>query len=449
MKKTELEDMHLAELHSLAADAGLERYRLLRREELIEKLVDEANEADSDAAKEAASDGDGNGTGARRARRGSARNGRDQQREREPRRRRRSEDGRSRRPRGDEEEAEAESSERKVAGPLEIQPSGEGVVHGADGEEVTVSAAQIRRCELREGDLVSGPAKSLRRGERGLALVRVEEVNGAEPIEGRGPSFSDLTAVTPTRPIALKVESGDVLVRAADVVAPLAHGQRVLVRAERRSGRSSLLRAWATAISAADEAPAVIALLVDERPEEVTKWRQEVEAAEIVDAGADLTASQQLRRARLALAAAKRRAESGQDVVLMIDSLTRLAVATGEVSEVKPFFGAGRDLSEGGSLTLIGVVLTDSDPGDEVERAIATTENTSLDLSAELAAEGIVPSFTSIRPSVGGEELIREGEALAAARSLRSELRLKTPADAARNLAERISATADNEQLLR
>lgn len=440
MKKSELEEMHLSELHLLAADAGLERYRMLRREELVEQLLDNG-QAEGDGS-QARSEEEEDSGGRRRS--GASRAEREAERER--RRRRRSESGRGRRSR-DDKEAETEA-EQKVAGPLEILDNGDGVVHGEGGEAVAVSAAQIRRCELREGDLVAGPAKPSRRGERGLAMVRIEEVNGAEPVEGRGPSFEDLSAVTPTRQIPLKPESDDVLVRAADLLAPLAFGQRVLVRAERHSGRSSLLRGWARAIAAAENRPRLVALLVDERPEEVTQWRA-VEGVETVDAGADLTAAEQLRRAKLALAAAKRRAESGEDVVLMIDSLTRLAVAAGEGSAVKPFFGAGRDLADAGSLTVIGVVLTDSEPGTEVERAVVTTESTALDLSRGLAEEGIVPSFVGIRPSVAGEELLREGEALAAARRLRAELRLLPEADAARRLGEMIAATSSNEELLR
>lgn len=449
MKRSELEEMHLAELHLLAAEAGVERYRLLRREQLVEQLANGADRGRETGKRGSAGREGGEDADARSAESPESRRPRRASREsdRESRRRRR-DDERGRRSRGDSADSESDTAEETIAGPLEILDSGDGIVHGAGGEKVAVSAAQIRRCQLREGDLVGGPAKLSRRGERGLSLIRIEQVNGAEPVEDRGPLFEDLTAVTPTRPIALEVKADDLLVRAADLVAPLAHGQRVLVRAERRSGRSQLLRAWARAMMAADNPPTVVALLVDERPEEVTEWRR-VEQVEVVDAGADRTTDEQLRRATLALAAAKRRAESGQDVVLMIDSLTRLAVAAGEASAVKPFFGAGRDLSEGGSLTVIGVVLKHGEVGDQVELAVETTENTSIDLSAKLADEGIVPAIVDIRPSVGGEELLREGPALAAARRLRSELQLLPPAEAAGRLAERIKGTESNEELLR
>lgn len=323
------------------------------------------------------------------------------------------------------------------------------MIHGENGEQVLVSAAQVRRCELRAGDLVEGPVRSGRRGERRPGLLRVEKVNGAEPVEGRGPAFEQLTAVTPTRPIPLKIDADDVLTRTVDLLSPLAFGHRLLVRAEPVSGRTTLLRGLARAVLAAENPPEVIVLLVDERPEEVTEWRK-IEGAEIVDAGADMRASDQLRRAEMALATAKRRAEAGQDVVLLIDSLTRIAVAADDASAAKPFFGAGRDLAEpeAGSLTVIAVALRGSSDGEAVERAVATTESSSIELSAELTAEGTFPAVTGIRPSVGGEELLREGDVLAAARRLRAELSLLPAAEASKLLADRIAASKSNEELL-
>ncbi len=326
---------------------------------------------------------------------------------------------------------------------------GHGLVR--EGDQVAyVSAAQIKRCELKSGDKVSGPTRAPRRGERHRTLVRVEQVNGAAPESGRGPQFDQLTAVTPTRRINLGVERGDVLTRAAEVLAPLAYGQRVLVRAEPRSGRSTLLRGIAKAILAGTDKAKVSVLLVDERPEEVTEWRRQVSGAEITAAPADQIPADQIRAAEQALTGAKRRAAKGEDVVLILDSLTRLAVAYGDAMAVKRYFGAGRDLAEAGtgSLTVIAVVLAGSDEGTAVARAVATTESTSLDLSANLAAEGLVPSLIAVRPSVAGEELLRDEKELRAARRLRSELRLMPAEEASKVLAERIAATASNAELL-
>lgn len=451
MTKAELESMRLSELHALAAEAGVEGFRKLRREELLDRLNDGGDGGGTSTGRESNGDREGSRRSRReRSSRGRARGSRDRNRDRDDEdRRSRKDEGRTRdKGRNSSDGSDEDAPDLTIRGPLEIGESGEGTVHGEQGEKAQVTAAQIRRCELREGDLVEGPAKSSRRGERRLSLVRVEKVNGADPQEDRGPEFESLTAVTPTRRIPIKADAGDVLTRAADLLAPLAFGQRVLVTAERRSGRSSLLRGLAKAILAGGGSPSVIALLVDERPEEVSEWRGVADGTEIVDAGADLNASGQLRRARLALAAAKRRAESGEDVVLIIDSLSRLAVAAGEPSETKPFFGAGRDLAEegSGSLTVIATVFKDD---EAVLGSVVTTESTSLELSAALAADGIVPALTGIRPSVGGEELLREGEVLAAARKLRAELLLLPSAEASKKLAERISATESNDELLR
>lgn len=459
MTKSELESMHISELHSLAADAGVERYRMLRREDLIGQLLEKGDDSPGESESKA-NGGDRDRERSRRERAGKTRErGSREGRERrtregrtngEGRRKRRSEDGRTQSGKTRDEDTQDDGAERTVSGRLEITADGEGIVHVGDGEKVSVSAAQIRRCELRGGDLVEGPARSSRRGEKRSGLVRVESVNGAAPVEGRGPVFEQLTPVTPTRRIPLKTESNDLVTRAADLLAPLAFGQRLLVKAQRHSGRTTLLRGLASAILAANESARVVVLLVDERPEEVTEWQRRVPGAEIVDAGADRRASDQVSQATLALEAAKRQAEAGEDVILAIDSLTRLAVAAGDPSAVKPFFGAGRDLAESGagSLTVIGVVLGGDEDGDNVERAIKTTESATLELSAELAAEGTVPSLARYRPSVAGEELLREGDVLAAARRLRSELSLLPPVEAARRLAERLTATGSNEELL-
>jgi transcription termination factor Rho len=182
----------------------------------------------------------------------------------------------------------------------------------------------------------------------------------------------------------------------------------------------------------------------------VTEWRRQVPAAEIAAAAADLEPADQARHAVLALERAKRRAEAGEDVVLVIDSLTRLAVASGEAAAVKPFFGAGRELEEegSGSLTVIATALTDSADGDGVLAAVATTENAALALDPGLAAAGVVPALDAARSFVTGEEALRGDVELAAARRLRAELRGLDPAEAAAALRERIEASASNDELL-
>ena len=443
MSKAELESKHLAQLHALALAAGIDGYRKLPREQLVEELLVHGEAASSRGAESEGEEPDEveGRSRPRRSRRGGA------GRRREP----EAEGGDEAGPSAPERE-EAEGEE--ITGILDVLPQGHGFARlgGLDpaDDDVYVSASQIRRCELRAGDEVTGIARDPRRGERHRALVRVERVNGAEPATEREDSFEKLTPVPPHRRIALHAESGDVLVRAVDLLSPLAYGQRVLVRARARSGRTTLLRGLAQAILAAPDPPRVIVLLVDERPEEVTEWRRLVPEAEIAAAAADLEPADQVRHAELAVSRARRRAESGEDVVLLIDSLTRLGVAARDPAAVKPYFGAGRELEEegSGSLTVIATVLTGTDDGDGAAAAVETTESSTIVLDPELAAAGVVPALDVAATSAAREESLRDAEELGALRSLRAELREMPASDAARALAERVRSSDSNSELL-
>jgi len=448
VSKAELESKHLAELHSLAAEAGIERYRRLRREELIEELLVRGAEGPRDAgtATKAPADRDEDREGAARRPRGRSRrrprapaDGRDGGRKKEPERRER-----------EKEEAPTEP----VSGVLDVVRTGHGFLRiaglGPQQGDVYISASQIRRCELRAGDEISGPARQPRRGERHPALVQVERINGAEPGEERSSSFEELTPVAPHRRLPLEPPADDFLTRAADLLCPLAFGQRVLVLAEPRSGRTTLLRGIARALTASPQPPGLLVVLVDERPEEVTEWRRRAPEAEIAAAPADLEARDQVRLAELGLARAKRRAEAGEDVVVLVDSLTRLAIAYGDAAGVKPVFGAGRELEEegAGSLTVIATVLSGTSDGESALDAVATTENATIALDPALAAAGIVPAIDPARCAVSGEESLRSEDELAAARKLRQELSGREPAEAAELLAERLRGSASNTELL-
>ncbi len=399
----ELKKSHISELHELAAKAKLPKFRLKSKDELAEALGGEPSKE----------------PGSSKAR----------------------------------DESNGDDTEERT-GVLDLLPQGHGFLRleGLEpGEEdVYVSASQIKRCELRAGDEVTGPVRAPRRGERHPAIVRVEKVNGAEAAVEREASFDDLTPVAPHRRIPLGVEREDILVRAVDVLAPLAYGQRVLVRAQPRSGRTTLLRGLVKAIASADDGPGIVVLLVDERPEEVTEWRRAAPDAEISAATADLEAADQVRHAELALQRAKRRAERGEDVVFVVDSLTRLGVAQRDPSQVKPLFGAGRETEDGagGSLTIIATVLERQGEGDEIAEAVETTENAVITLDPDLAAAGVVPAIDAAATAVSGEESIRSGEELEAVRRLRAQLAEGDPADAAGALRVRIEASASNEELL-
>ncbi|MEZ5075111.1 MAG: Rho termination factor N-terminal domain-containing protein [Solirubrobacterales bacterium] len=405
-----LEQQHLADLHRRAAELGVERYRTLTREELAAAIL----ERDPDAA-----------AGLAEPRREDA--------EPEERRGRR----RHRRAGAGEEEAAAGGEEEAgegepVVGVLDITPRGHGFIRLAglesDAEDVYVSPSQIRRCELQRGDEVAGPARRPRRGERYPALIHVDTINGVAPGEERI-RLGDATPVHPSRRIDLTpgpdaTPEEAILLRAVDLMMPLAHGQRVLVNARPGSGRTTLLRALAKAI-ARTEGIELVVLLIDERPEEVAAWRAAAPGADLAVATAEMRSGEQLRLVELAFGRASRKAEAGADVVLLVDSISRIAVAADDPGRVKPIFGAGRETAEEetGSLTVVATTLGDrgEDQGG-VERILETTENVLIVLDPDLAARGVYPAIDFNASRIAGEEHVRGGHELAAARKLRAEL---------------------------
>ena len=423
MAESSLADKHLSELHAEAARLGVPNYRMLRRERLVEAIVE--------------------------------RGGGEEAPEEEP-----EPEERAEAPEPSREEAETE----QVRGVLDLTHRGYGFLRLRGLEpspgDVYISASQIRRCELRLGDLVEGPARQPARGERYPALVHVDLVNGVEPVEedkDKGveigperPSLEDLTPVAARRRLHLEPDQADVLTRAVDLLVPLALGQRVLVWAAPRSGRTTLLRGVAGAIQRSAERPGLVVLLIDERPEEATAWSEVLPDDELAVATAEMSPREQARVADLALERAKRRAESGEDVVLIVDSLSRLAVAQRDPADVKHLFGAGRELAEdeSGSLTVIATALDGLADQGAAREAVETTENALVRLDPELAAAGIYPALRPAECRASGEEEFREPAELEAVRRLRTELIGKDPPEAAALLRERIEGSASNAELL-
>ena len=491
----ELNELHLAELHARAAAAGVEGYRLLRREALIEKLggvpasapapsrgrrrrapdvdperdTDEVEAvADAEPVAETPAD-DGEETPRprrRRGRRGGRGRGGGEREKLAPEAGQREADG------GSERRDDSDAETEQVTGTLELTRQRHGFlrVPGSD-EDVYVSASQVRRCELKAGDEVTGPARAPRRGERHRALVRVELVNGAEPVDlpagaapgraGRpadaepeatapdGPDFDSFTAASPARRITLP-DAADTLPRAVDLLAPLAFGQRVLVRSAPRSGRTALLRALASTL-AATEGVDLTVLLIDERPEEVAAWSETVAAESLALASADISPGEQVKVATTALDRARAKAAAGGDTVLLCDSLTRLAVAADGVAEVKRLFGSGRELAEegAGSLTVIATALDEGDDDGSAERAVATTETSLVTLDPSLAEEGIVPALRFGECRIVGEEHLLSEEECDGLRHLRVKLAELVPPEAATFIRELLAEHPTNAEALK
>ncbi len=408
--------LHLADLHERAAEAGISGYRKLTRAELIEALELEPGEVEVEGAVlESAPKGAVETDGA-----------------------------------GPIEDEDVPTVE--VGGVLELTRQRFGFLRlgglVAGDDDVYISAAQVRRCELRPGDHVAGPAREPRRGERHRALVHVDLVNGEPPeAEEARPVFDDLAPALPERRVELDSPGADVLVRAVDLFAPLALGQRVLVRAAARSGRTTLLRALAGAATAAATARAIV-LLIDERPEEAPAWREALPEAEFAVATADLAPAEQVRIAELATERTRRLAEVGTDVILLCDSLSRLAHAAGGVDEVKRLFGSGRNLAGAGSATVIATTLAGGSDEGAAERAVMTTESSLITLDPDLAAAGVSPAIDATQCRISNEEDLRGAEELEAVRRLRSLFSDLDPPEAAALLRERIEGSASNADLL-
>ncbi len=294
-------------------------------------------------------------------------------------------------------------------GVLEVHTEGFGFLRNpADNylpgtEDIYVSQSQIRRFKLQTGDTVVGQVRDPKEGERYLALLRVEAVNG-DPAGEEPPSFESLTAIYPDERIALH---NDPMLKAIDMVAPMGLGQRGILVAPSRTGRVEILRSLASAMGEEEELDVTV-LLLDERPEEIQEWRN-AGRAEVIATPFDEPPARTLQVADIVFERARRRVERGDDVVLLVDSLTRLlraclaelphtgremgGIDTAALHRIRRYMGAARALEEGGSLTVIGVVS-----GDVASRTDATlledlrdVVNWELYLDRDLADRGIRP----------------------------------------------------------
>ncbi len=352
LQQSELDQSPLADLHAIASELGVEGFRGLRRDDLVAAIVraqgGEVSVDDSDA--DEASDGDGGGGD-------SGGDGGDDAPKRSRGRSRSRRGGRSRGPKNAEDEGSGESSadaaddadddgddsdREQVSGVLDVLPNGSGFLRSEAVESTHpyVSAAQIRRCELRAGDDVSGRMRPARRNERHPSLTRVEQVNGrdAEPPEER-PLFSDLTAVHPTEKLPLP--------SALDSIA-IGKGSRVAVAGAPGTGATRLLREVVDTLTGAGGDLSVSVALVGVRPEEVTDWKRAGVSVPVAGGSFDGSLEAQTQAAELAVERAKRAAERGGDAVVVIDSLEALPAGA-----ARRLFGAARKLEEGGSLTVV------------------------------------------------------------------------------------------------
>jgi transcription termination factor Rho len=361
-------------------------------------------------------------------------------------------------------------------GTLEVLPDGYGflrsVAHNylASPEDIYVSPSQIRRLGLSTGLIVEGPIRLPVEGQENFALMQVEAVNGHSPDEkSRGTVFEDLTPLHPNRRLVLETDAEEFAMRVVDLVTPIGKGQRGLIVSPPRAGKTVLLQKIALSIRKNHPESYLIVLLVDERPEEVTDMVRTVAGptSEVVASTFDEPPSEHIHVSDIALEKAKRMVEHGQDVVVLLDSITRLARAynteapsggkllsggldSNAMQKPKRFFGAARSVEEGGSLTILATALIDT--GSRMDEVIFEefkgTGNMELHLDRRLVDKRVWPAIDINRSGTRKEELLLHPEEVERVRALRRVLADMHPVEAMELLTSRLRKTKSNAEFL-
>jgi transcription termination factor Rho len=487
--KSVLEQKVLPELQQIASSLGVQGYQRLKKADLIDAIVDRANGERAEAK-----GAEAKGEEAERKAEASAPPRDEAPAEAPPRERGRDRDRGSRsegrpgdgrrgrrdrgRGRGRDRERDREATEEELAeapvqtGILDVLPEGYGFLRTAgylpSSQDIYVSLSQIRRFALRKGDEVTGAVRRPKDNEKYFALLRIDTVNGLSPDEARQRrDFEKLTPLFPEERYRLEHGPTAVTERIIDLVAPIGKGQRGMVVSPPKAGKTTVLKQIANGIVQADPKTHVMVLLVDERPEEVTDWQRTVEAAEVVYSTFDKPADQHIQVTELVLERAKRLVEAGQDVAILLDSVTRLAraynlaapasgkILSGGVDSTalyppKRFFGAARNIEEGGSLTIIASALVET--GSRMDEVIFEefkgTGNMELRLDRQLSEKRIFPAINIEASGTRKEERLMPSEELALTWRLRRVLHALEGGAAIEMLIDKIRSTKSNEQFL-
>lgn len=360
-------------------------------------------------------------------------------------------------------------------GSLEILPDGFGFLRSpqyhyqSSAEDIYVSPAQIRHYGLRKGDEISGPIRLPKDKDKYFALLKVDSINGQSPKEiGNRKSFVNFTPVHPTERLMMETAKDNYSTRVIDLVSPIGKGQRALIVAPPKAGKTILLQNIINAITINDPKVSLFVLLIDERPEEVTDMQRLLgEKGEVIASTFDEPPERHCVVAEMCIEKAKRLVEKGEDVVIILDSITRLARAYNTVQphsgkilsggvdanamhKPKRFFGAARNLEEGGSLTIIGSALIDT--GSKMDEVIYEefkgTGNLELVLDRRLADRRLFPAIDVIKSGTRKEDLLYHKEELEKVYKLRAALADLSPADAMNLLLSRMKKTKANTEFL-
>ncbi|NNG27519.1 MAG: transcription termination factor Rho [Ignavibacteriaceae bacterium] len=358
-------------------------------------------------------------------------------------------------------------------GVLEVLPDGYGFLRSSDynylpsPDDIYVSPSQIKKFSLRTGDFVSGQVRPPKEGERFFALLRVEAVNGLAPEGIRGRTLFDiLVPVYPTKKILLESAPGEYAMRVVDMLAPIGKGQRGLIVSPPKSGKTILLQKLANSITRNHPDIKLIVLLIDERPEEVTDMERSVQG-DVISSTFDEPPERHVQVANMVIEKAKRLVEAKEDVIILLDSITRLArahnivvphsgrilsggVDSNALHKPKRFFGAARNTEDGGSLTIIATALIDtgSRMDDVIFEEFKGTGNMELVLNRDLSDRRIYPAIDVNRSGTRREDLLIKEDELAKIWILRKILSDFSPIEAMEFLLDKIRGTRNNKEFL-
>lgn len=359
-------------------------------------------------------------------------------------------------------------------GTLEILPDGFGFLRASDynylpgPDDIYVSPSQIRRLNLRTGDVIEGLVRAPKEGERYFALLKVESVNFDPPEAAKQKTlFTNLTPLHPNEKFTLEWQPDNYSTRVIDMFSPIGKGQRGLIVAPPRTGKTVLMQKIANSIVRNHKEVYLIVLLIDERPEEVTEMARTVKAAEVVSSTFDEPPQRHIQVAEMVIEKAKRLVEHGKDVVILLDSITRLARAYNTVTPAsgkilsggveanalhrpKRFFGAARNIEEGGSLTILATALVDT--GSKMDEVIFEefkgTGNMELILDRKMADKRIFPAIDIKKSGTRKEDLLLKPEVLNRVWILRKLMNSMNPSDAMDFLADKLKHQKTNKDFL-
>ena len=438
----DLENYTLVELRQLAKEKGIKNTSKLKKEEIIENLLKLENE--SIEAKEIEYDGSYVATDVTTSSLAEPSNG---------------------------SYKLTNADDQIVEGILEVLPDGYGFLRGENylstPKDVYISPIQIRRFRLDKGDKVKGIARLPKEGEKFPALIYVGEVNGESPEKAyRRQKFDDLTPIYPDERIRLETVPNEYAMRIIDLMSPIGKGQRGMIVAPPKVGKTTLLKKIANSITTNNPEIELIVLLIDERPEEVTDMRRSIKG-DVIYSTFDELPEHHVKVAEMVLERAKRLTEQKKDVVILLDSITRLARAynlsipssgrtlsggldPSALHKPKKFFGAARNIENGGSLTILATALieTGSRMDDVIFEEFKGTGNMELNLDRKLAEKRIFPAVDIYKSGTRREDLLLSDKEKAALWKLRKEMSNSSILEVTDNILEALKRTKTNEEFI-